>query len=64
MSIANLFGKKSGAHQWQGVINEYRKWLPVTEQTPVITLREGGTPLVHAEYFSKLLGNKVWLKVE
>ena len=64
MSIANLFGKKSGAHQWQGVINEYRKWLPVTEQTPVITLREGGTPLVHAEYFSKLLGNEVWLKVE
>jgi len=32
-----LFGKK-GAHQWRGVINEYRKWLPVTDQTPVITL--------------------------
>ncbi len=64
MALGNLFGKKSGAHQWQGVINEYRNWLPVSDQTPIITLREGGTPLVHAEYFSKLLANEVWLKVE
>ena len=42
-----LFSKK-GAHQWRGVIDEYRSWLPVTDQTPVITLREGGTPLVYA----------------
>jgi threonine synthase len=64
MALGNLFGKKSGAHQWRGVINEYRSWLPVTDQTPIISLCEGGTPLVHAEYFSKLLGNEVWLKVE
>jgi len=64
MVLGNLFGKKSGAHQWRGVINEYRSWLPVTDQTPIISLCEGGTPLVHAEYFSKLLGNEIWLKVE
>jgi threonine synthase len=58
-----IFGKK-GAHQWQGVIAEYRKWLPVTDQTPVISLREGGTPLVYAEVLSKMLGNEIWLKVE
>ena len=58
-----IFGKK-GAHQWRGVITEYRKWLPVTDQTPVISLREGGTPLVYAEVLSKMLGNEIWLKVE
>ncbi len=58
-----LFGKK-GAHQWRGVIDEYRKWLPVTDQTPVITLREGGTPLVYACVLSEMLGNEIWLKVE
>jgi threonine synthase len=30
----------------------------------VISLREGGTPLVYAEHLSKMLGNEVWLKVE
>ena len=33
---------------WRGVIEEYRERLPVTDATPVVTLREGGTPLVHA----------------
>ncbi len=58
-----IFGKR-GAHQWRGVITEYRRWLPVTDQTPVISLREGGTPLVYAEVLSKMLGNEIWLKVE
>ena len=58
-----LFSKK-GAHQWRGVIDEYRSWLPVTDQTPVITLREGGTPLVYACVLSEMLGNEIWLKVE
>ena len=58
-----IFGKK-GVHQWRGVIAEYRKWLPVTDQTPIISLREGGTPLVYAEVLSKMLGNEIWLKVE
>ena len=35
-------------HQWRGVIEEYRDRLPVTASTPVISLREGGTPLVPA----------------
>jgi threonine synthase len=56
--------KKHGAHQWRGVINEYRDWLPVSATTPVITLREGGTPLIEASYLSKELDNKIWLKVE
>ena len=53
-----------GAHQWKGVIEEYREWLPVDDHTPVITLGEGGTPLVHSAWLSGLGGGDVWLKVE
>lgn len=52
------------AHQWRGVINEYRQWLPFTEEDPVITLHEGGTPLVPAEKLSERVGAQVYLKVE
>ena len=63
--MKSLFGKKgSGAHQWRGVIEEYRDRLPVSSKTPVITLREGGTPLIHATNLSTLLNNEVWLKFE
>ena len=55
---------KSGAHQWRGVIEEYRDRLPVTAKTPVVTLMEGGTPLVPACVLSEMLGNEVYLKVE
>ena len=53
-----------GVHQWRGVIEEYRARLPVSEATPVVTLREGGTPLVAAGYLSERTGCEVWLKVE
>ncbi|GAB3283896.1 threonine synthase [Sinomonas notoginsengisoli] len=52
------------AHQWRGVIREYADRLPVTESTRVITLGEGGTPLVHAQELSELTGSTVYLKVE
>jgi threonine synthase len=51
-------------HQWRGVIREYRDWLPVSDETPVITLCEGGTPLVESEWLSETTGCSVWLKVE
>jgi threonine synthase len=60
----SIFSKKSGAHQWRGVIEEYRNRLPVSSKTPVITLREGGTPLVQTGTLSAMLDNDVWLKVE
>jgi threonine synthase len=49
---------------WRGIIHEYRDRLPVTDATPVITLLEGGTPLVPANYLSELTGCQVHLKVE
>jgi threonine synthase len=46
------------------VIEEYRERLPVTEATPVVTLCEGGTPLVHSESLSADTGLHVYLKYE
>ena len=60
-----VFSKNEiGAHQWRGVIDEYRQRLPVSETTPIFSLGEGGTPLVAADVLSEMLGNEIWLKVE
>jgi len=55
---------KPTAHQWRGVMEEYRDWLNVPDGTPTVTLREGGTPLVDSRWLSELTGAEVWLKVE
>jgi threonine synthase len=52
------------ATAWPGLIEAYRDRLPVTAQTPVVTLYEGGTPLVPARRLSALVGAEVHLKVE
>jgi len=52
------------AHQWRGVIEEYREWLPVGADTPTVTLGEGGTPLVSSAWLSRVARCEVWLKVE
>jgi threonine synthase len=51
-------------NRWRGVIDEYRDRLPVTASTPVVTLFEGGTPLVPTRKLSKLVDAEVYLKVE
>jgi threonine synthase len=52
------------ARPWRGVIEEYRDRLPVDADTPVVTLGEGGTPLVRSESLSSETGCDVWLKYE
>lgn len=52
------------AHQWRGLIAEYAPWLPVEAGDPVITLAEGGTPLVSAPTLASRTGAEVYLKVE
>jgi len=54
----------SGQGGWPGVIEQYRQYLPVNAATPVVTLLEGGTPLVPAKRLSERTGARVWLKVE
>ncbi|PTW91445.1 threonine synthase [Microbacteriaceae bacterium MWH-Ta3] len=52
------------AHQWRGVIREYADRLNVTDATPIITLGEGGTPLLPARALSDITGADVWVKYE
>jgi threonine synthase len=49
---------------WRGVMEEYRSFLPIDAATPVVTLLEGGTPLLPAPRLSERMGAQVWLKVE
>jgi threonine synthase len=50
--------------QWRGVLREYADRLDVTEATPVVTLGEGGTPLLPAPALERRTGAKVWVKFE
>ncbi|OGR83650.1 MAG: threonine synthase, partial [Elusimicrobia bacterium RIFCSPHIGHO2_01_FULL_64_10] len=43
-----------------GVIERYRPYLPVTDDTPVITLHEGGTPLLPAKNLTEAIGAGAW----
>jgi threonine synthase len=52
------------ASLWRGVIREYADRLPMLEGAPVVTLQEGGTPLIPAEHLSELVGASVFVKYE
>ncbi|NTV29385.1 MAG: threonine synthase [Candidatus Omnitrophica bacterium] len=49
---------------YQGLIQRYRQYLPVSEKTPVVSLNEGNTPLIHSAGLSQKTGLKVYLKFE
>ncbi len=51
---------------WQGIIHRYRRLLPVSTTTPIITLHEGNTPLIPAPTISEIVGHgyEVFLKYE
>lgn len=53
-------------NRWHGVIEEYRKFLPVTDRTPVVTIGEGNTPLIRATRLAKQIapGIDLHLKFE
>ena len=47
-----------------GIIERYRDRLPFADGDPVVTLDEGGTPLLYACEVSEETGAQVWLKIE
>jgi threonine synthase len=49
---------------YQGLIEKYKRFLPITEATPVVSLNEGNTPLLKANVLSERLGLNVYLKFE
>lgn len=58
--------KTNKAVKYEGIINRYRDFLPVSDKTPVITLNEGDTPLIKADNLAKKIGLKanVYLKFD
>src|SRR5437660_3465427 len=42
--------------QGRGVIERYREYLPFSDSTPIISLGEGNTPLIHCARLSKRVG--------
>ncbi len=48
----------------RGVISRYRRHLPVTDATPVISLNEGSTPLIHSPRLSERAEADVFIKYE
>jgi threonine synthase len=46
------------------LLAEYGDRLPISDATPHVTLREGGTPLIHSQSLSAVTGCEVWLKFE
>jgi len=51
---------------WPGIVEAYREFLPVTKETPVVTLFEGNTPLVPARRLCEALSLPIdlYLKCE
>jgi len=52
--------------EYKGVIERYRRYLPITKKTPIISLKEGDTPLIFSNALSNILGKnfEVYLKYE
>ncbi|KZY36489.1 threonine synthase [Alcanivorax sp. HI0083] len=50
--------------RYTGLINRYRDHLPVNDDTPIISLGEGNTPLIRLKNIPKLLGKDVDIYVK
>ena len=54
--------------KWKGIIEAYREYLPVSDETPIVSLLEGNTPLIEANNLSKEIAPdkdlKIFLKYE
>ncbi len=50
--------------RWQGLVEEFKTYLPVSEKTPNITLNEGNTPLIYCKALSEALGIELYVKYE
>ncbi len=51
---------------YNGLLNRYKNYLPVSGNTPIITINEGNTPLIKADNLAKTIGleAELYLKYE
>ncbi|WP_436373467.1 threonine synthase [Cytobacillus sp. BC1816] len=50
--------------RWEGLIKTYKDFLPVNENTPMLTLNEGNTPLIRLDKLSRDWGVDLYVKTE
>tara|TARA_B100000579_G_scaffold436157_1_gene461277 strand:- start:468 stop:1574 length:1107 start_codon:yes stop_codon:yes gene_type:complete len=62
--LKQLFSSSNKKNNWNGLIEAYRPWLPVTKKTPIITLQEGATPLIEVKSISDRIGKNVRVYVK
>ena len=62
--LKQLFSSRNKKNNWNGLIEAYRPWLPVTKKTPIITLQEGATPLIEVKSISDRIGKNVRVYVK
>ena len=46
-------------NRYTGLINKYRDYLPISDDTRIISLGEGNTPLIRLKNIPRLLGKDV-----
>lgn len=51
-------------YMWKGIIEEYKHYMPVKEESPVVSMLEGNTPLIYAGNISRDLGIKLYFKYD
>jgi threonine synthase len=64
MSPNSIPRPAANSRQWRGLLHEYGDRLDITAATPIITLGEGGTPLIPAPTLSARTGAQVYVKYE
>ena len=64
--LKRLFSSSPQKNNWDGLIEAYKPWLPVTNKTPIITLKEGATPLIEVKAVANRIGKgvKVYVKYD
>ena len=62
--LKQLFFSTTEKNNWNGLIEAYKPWLPVTKNTPIITLKEGATPLIEVKSIANRIGKGVRVYVK
>jgi len=64
--LKQIFSSSPQKNNWNGLIEAYKPWLPVTNKTPIITLKEGATPLIEVKSIANRIGKgvKVYVKYD
>ncbi|KMM38758.1 threonine synthase [Guptibacillus hwajinpoensis] len=51
-------------NSWNGLLKQYKDYLPISENTPGLSLNEGNTPLLKLDQLSQELGISLYVKIE